>query len=105
MQLFKTICDIIFRLIGKKDNKLCINEDINKLSDKINRLELIRLDIFENKRIIKSQQKIIEELDLILFDVCKRLDKYENANSNKKRFKKILIRVQPSRKCKNTINN
>ncbi len=105
MPLIKTICDIIFRLIGKKDNTLSI-DDITKLSDKINRLELIRLEIFENKRIIKSQQKIIEELDLILFDVCNRLDKYENAKFiNNKKMKKILIRVQPNRKCKNVSNN
>ena len=69
------------KLINYISNKIYENLKINHIEKKLNRFELFRLDIIQNSRkikklesVIQSQQEIIEQLDFIVFDLCKRLD-------------------------------
>jgi len=104
-RLFTETINLRFRFDINDNQIKKLNEELTYLNDKINRIEMSRLEIFEIKRVLKKNTQIIDELDLILFDVCNRLDKLEAKNNTKKRKRasckySIKIRKQPARKCK-----
>jgi hypothetical protein len=90
---------------------------IEYIEKKLNRFELFKLDIITNLRninrlesIIEKQQEVIEQLDFIVFDLCKRLDEIQKVcNKNETpvlNLEKINSRrLIPDRACKRLRNS